>query len=157
MIQNPSQQTELLRTRLLGRGLRAEEITPGFDHGRDLALANGPNGRDLSFVSGMDNLGQDLKIALTTPLGGDVFNTGFGFDGLNALAEETAPVLMRERVRVAVIKLLTRDPRVRRILDVDLGSASPSAPVLARTLEVEVAFETATGEKLNFRLGELNV
>ena len=51
MIQNPSQQTELLRTRLLGRGLRAEEIAPGFDHGRDLSLANGPNGRDLSFVT----------------------------------------------------------------------------------------------------------
>ena len=118
---------------------------------------SGPRGRDLEFVSGLENLSQDLTVALTTPLGDDVFNTAFGFDGLNALAEETTPILIRERVRVAVIKLLNRDPRVRRILDVELGAASLSATIVARTLKVEVAFETVTGEKLNFRLGELNV
>ena len=71
-------------------------------------------------MDGVDNLAQALAIALTTPLGGDVFNIDFGFDGLNAMTEESPPVLVQERIRIAVISLLQKDPRVGRIVDVRL-------------------------------------
>src|SRR6266542_4789440 len=134
-------------------------LTGQSDLGRDLRLVAGPNGRDLARVGGLDNLAQSLAIALTTLLGSDLFNTEFGFDGLNALVEETSPILTRERVRVAVIQVLRRDPRVRQIVDVKLedgrldpggapaSAADPDAAArqrLSRELGVRVAFETIT-------------
>ena len=98
-----------------------------------------------------------LKTALTTPLGGDVFNVDFGFDGLNALAEETVPVLVQERVRVAIVTLLKKDPRVRRIVDVTLEDgrlANPRAAA-ARELDVRVAFETASADTATLALGKV--
>ena len=61
-----------------------------------------------------------------------MFDTGFGFDGLNALVEETNPVIARERVRVAVIQVLRRDPRVRRIVDLQLDDAARRDDVARR-------------------------
>jgi hypothetical protein len=106
-------QRDLIRRRLLGRGLR---LVRTGDLGRDLTLD--VRGRDLAIAEGVDNLAQALAVAVLTPLGGDVFNTEFGFDGLNALAEETAPLMQRERVRVAMVQLLRRDGRVGRVVDV---------------------------------------
>src|SRR5689334_4444568 len=110
---DPERERELLRQRLLGRGMACSPVS-GADLGRDLTLVSGPRGVDLARVSGIDNLGQSLQIALTTLLGSDVFNTDFGFDGLNALATETDPILVRERLRISVVQVLRRDPRVRR-------------------------------------------
>ena len=139
---------ELLRTRLLGRSVKCEETMPGVDLGRDLVLVTGPDGRDLARVEGIDNLGQALSIAITTRLGDDLFNTQFGFDGLRALAEETDPVLVRERVRVAVIQVLRKDPRVRRILDVKLDDGQLDRPAAgSRVLNVRVDFETVSGDQ----------
>src|SRR4051794_17680071 len=107
---------ELTERRLLGWGMACPALYPGIDLSRDIELAGG----DLALVQGFDNLAQDLTVALTTALGADPFNTGYGFDGVNALVEETNPMLVRERVRISVIKLLKNDPRVRRILDVKL-------------------------------------
>jgi hypothetical protein len=155
---------DLRRPELLGRGLASPLVEPGVDLGRDLALAHGPGGLDLATVQGADNLGQCLAVAVTTVLGSDVFNTEFGFDGMAALAEETEPVLARERVRVSLIRLLGRDPRVRRIVDLKLvdrrleppGSADGGAAFgAARTLEVQVAFETVAGDRAVVDLGRL--
>lgn len=157
---------DLTTRRVLGRGLLAAPLTPGLDVGRDIALARGPNGLDLAATSGMDNLAQCLEIALTTALGTDVFDTGFGFDGINALAEEEDPVLVRERIRVAVVALLGRDPRIRRIIDLKLADgrlADPAVPVVDatdpaaridrwRTVSVQVAFEVVTGDRAVVRL-----
>src|SRR5262249_44107167 len=140
--------------RALGWGLRCDPIVDG-DHGRDLALAPGPNGLDLARISGADNLNQCLTIALTTALGDDVFNTDFGFDGLRALAEETVPSPVRERVRASIIRLLKRDPRVRdivdlKVLDRRLDPTPPDDqagdPDVWRALRVNVVFQTVTGE-----------
>lgn len=147
---------ELLRKRALGWGLAAEEVFPGLDLGRDISLVQGPNGLDFARVSGMDNLAQSLKIALTTCLGSDIFNTDFGFDGLNALAEETNPVMVRERVRISVIQLLRKDPRVRRIVDVKLGDDRLEASVTRdRMLDVRVVFEVVSGDQLAVDLGRV--
>ncbi len=158
-----------LQQRLLGSGLACRPIQPGLDVGRDLSLSAGAGGLDLAGVGGMENLLQDLQIALTTALGSDVFNTGFGFDGVNALVEETRPLLVRERVRIAAIRTLTSDTRVRSILDLKIldgrlspvsdetqAGASPTAQLEgSRTLSVSVAFETIAGEQAAINLGRL--
>ena len=147
---NDSARTELLRRRLLGRGLALE---PVGDLGRDVVLS--PDGRDLALVEGIDNLSQALAVAVLTPLGGDVFNSDFGFDGLNAFVDETSPLLQRERVRVAIVQLLRKDARVARVTDVRLIDGRLDAPSTgaARELEVRVAFEAISGDPLTLSAG----
>ncbi len=147
---------DLLRRRVLGWSLTCEPIFPGADLGRDLKLISGPNGLDFQRVEALDNLNQNLSIALTTLLGSDIFNTQFGFDGLNALAEETNPVLVRERIRVAIIQLLRKDPRVRRIVDVKLEDDRLDPPLPgSRDLNVRVVFETVFGDEASIDLGRV--
>jgi hypothetical protein len=156
------------RDRQLGWGLAFELTMPGLDISRDIAFAGSPGGRDLAVVRGLDNLGQSLSVALTTLRASNIFDTDFGFDGLNAIADPIAPVLARERVRIGVIKVLDRDPRVHRIVDVNLddGRLDPNGPVddanraalrAARMMQVQVQFETVTADRLSVRLGELPV
>jgi phage baseplate assembly protein W len=147
---------ELLRRRLLGRGLACDPIAPGVDLGRDLRVTQGTDGTDFAMVDGIYNLGQSLAIGLTTLRGSDIFNLDFGFDGLNAMVEETNPVLVRERVRVGVIQLLRKDPRVRRIVDVKLGDGRlDGVSAGSRELDVRVAFETVSGEQMTVDLGQV--
>lgn len=138
------------RRRLLGWGLTCAPVEGASDLSRDLVF--GPGG-DLARVEGIANLGQALAIALTTPLTGDVFNVDFGFDGLNALVEETSPIMVQERVRISVITLLQKDPRVRRIVDVQLQDGRLERP--ARQLDVRVVFETVTGDTQTIDLGRV--
>jgi len=149
-------QAETLRRQLLGWAPACELIEPGVDLGRDLVLEDRPSGRDLALVDKIDCLGQSLAIALTTLLGSDLFNTEFGFDGLNALTEGGSPVMTRERVRVAVVNVLRKDPRVRGILDVKLedGRLDP-VPAGSRVLDVRVSFETVTGDPVTTDLGRV--
>src|SRR5688572_18238051 len=108
---DPKQEQEVLRRRLLGRGLSCPQITPGKDLGRDLVLTTKADGTiDLASVEKLDNLAQDLEVALTTLLGSDIFNTEFGFDGLRALTEGGSAIITRERVRIGVIQVLNKDP-----------------------------------------------
>jgi phage baseplate assembly protein W len=152
--------------RLLGWGLACPPIHAGADLGRDLVLQAGPT--DATTVSGFDNLAQVLEIALTTGLGSDPFNVGFGFDGVNAMVDGTDVVLTRERVRVAIIQVLNADPRVRRIIDLKVldrrldagGSVVADADLTMderieawRTVNVFVAFEAISGEQLAVNLG----
>jgi hypothetical protein len=165
---DPTLEQDLRRRRLLGKGLSCTPVEPGVDIGRDLALTSGPAGRDLAVVDGMGNLTQCLEIAVTTVLGSDVFNTDFGFDGINALVEETDKVLIRERVRVSIIRLLGRESRVQRIVDLKLldrrlddpesggDDADPAARLDQwRTVQVRVAFETVAGERALIDLGRV--
>lgn len=130
-----------------------------MDVGRDLVLTGGGSSDaplELARVESTDALAQSLELALTTALGSDVFDTSFGFDGVNALAEESDPLLARERVRISVIKVLQAEPRVRRILDVDLGGDRLGTPAAGlRTLDVTVVFETAASEQATIQLGSV--
>lgn len=148
---------EQVRRRLLGWSVACEPVFPGVDLGRDLVLAGG-NGEplDLARVGSIDALGQSLALALTTALGTDVFNTSFGFDGVNALADEPDALLARERVRIGVIKVLGAEPRVRRIVDVDFGDGRLARPAAgSRVLDVNVAFETVALEQASVALGRV--
>jgi hypothetical protein len=152
--------TTALRRRALGWSLECPLIEPGADVGRDLVLRAGPAGRDLGVIEGVDNLTQGLGIALTTALRDDVFNTEFGFDGLRALVEETDPRLVRERVKVSAVHVLRADPRVRRIIDMQLvdprDSSAPAQPSTAvdawRTVTVTCAFEAISGEPVTLAI-----
>jgi hypothetical protein len=148
---------EQVRRRLLGWSVACEPIFPGTDLGRDLVLTGeGRRPLDLARVESIDALGQSLSLALTTALGSDVFNTSFGFDGLNALADEPDPLIARERVRISVIKLLGSDPRVRRIVDVNLGDGRLGRPSPgSRILDVTVAFETVSLDQATVNLGRV--
>jgi hypothetical protein len=154
----------VIQARTLGRGLACVEIQPGEDVGRDLTLTTGP-WVDLVMVDGIENVDQCLAIALTTALGSDVFNTGFGFGGLNGLVEETNPTLVRERVRVAVINVLSNDSRVLSITDLNVDpSPTASATDLTltdridawRSLKVAVAFQAVTGHRAVITVGKAN-
>jgi hypothetical protein len=160
---------ELLRERALGKGLEFDLISPGLDLTRDIRLFDGPGGRDLALVSGFANLTQALSVALTTRLGDDVFNTTYGFDGLNAIAEETNPIMQRERIRISIIVVLRKEPRVRRIVDVafvdsrldEVGANAVDSAVdklekktaTDRELHVRVAFEAISGDQVAIDLG----
>ncbi|MGC4757981.1 hypothetical protein [Micromonospora trifolii] len=153
--------------RYLGWGLAFDTTMPGVDLARDIVFDDGPNGRVLALVAGTDNVAQSLAVALTTLRGSNVFDATFGFDGLNALAEQIEPNLIREQVRIGIITLLDRDPRVRKIVDVNLddgrlgvaatGADDPAGAALrsSRTLQVQVQFETITDDRLSVHLGEL--
>jgi hypothetical protein len=165
---DPTVEQDLRRRKLLGTGLACRPVDAGLDIGRDLALTRGPGGLDLAMVDAMDNLTQCLEVALTTLLGSDVFNTEFGFDGINALVEETDRVLVRERIRVSIIRLLGRDARVRRIVDLKLLDRRLNAPEAGgadtdpatrldhwRTVDVQVSFETVAGDRALIDLGRV--
>ncbi len=147
---DPEAQKNLIRRRLLGYGLALSKVG---DLGRDLIMR--ADGTDLAMVDGIDNLAQALSVAVLTPLGGDVFNTDFGFDGLNVLADETTPTLQRERVRVSIVALLRKDRRVNRIVDVKLVDQRLDAPTtgVARQLDVRVVFEAVSGDQLTLSAG----
>lgn len=152
-----------LRRRILGWGLACEKIQKDLDIGRDLRLEKGSNGLDLARVDATrpnkdkeDNLGQCLSIALTTALSSDIFNTQFGFDGINAIAEETNPIMIRERIRIAIIQLLRKDPRIRRIVDIKLEDGRLDVPIPgSRELDVRVVFEVISGEQASINLGKV--
>lgn len=162
---DPSPELALIRDRLLGWGIAFTPAFPGLDLVRDIRLETTARGTDFAVVRSLDNLAQDLEVAFTTLLGSDVFNTGFGFDGLNAVAEETSRILMRERIRMSVIATLRQDPRVQRIVDVKLDDgrleagtpddAERQALRASRTMLVKVEFETISGDHAVVRLGEV--
>lgn len=152
---------EAAQNRYLGWGLAFAETMPGIDIARDISFSAAANGRILDLVRGTANVTQALSVALTTLRGSDVFDAEFGFDGLNALTRNIEPILAREQIRVGVITVLDRDPRVRSIVDVNLddgrlgsGSVQPGLRA-SRTLEVRVQFETITDDRLTVNLGEL--
>jgi len=142
-----AQQDQLYRS-LFGRDLATVETLPGQDLGRDLALVTS-GACDLATVSGIDNLGQSLTLALTTRLGDDAFDTSYGFDGLTALADETDPILQRERIRVGIVSVLQRDSRVRQIIDVTLAG---DVFAQTRTLAVTVSFRTIASTQVSISL-----
>ncbi len=151
-----------VRRRLLGRGIACHLIydTPYLDIGQDIRLARSEHGLDFDFVEGLDNLAQVLHITLTTALGSDLFNTQFGFDGLNALVDGDDPVITRERVRVAIIRLLQREPRIRRIIDVQIegdGQTETTGASAAGTryLDVNVTCEAVSGDETTINIARL--
>lgn len=148
---DPADLRDDLAVRYFGRGLRLTQVAPD-SLGVDIAWEDGPSGRRLAMVAGGDNLGQDLRVALLTVTGSDPFNVAFGFDGLRVLSEGLAPPMVEEMLRLAVLKTVALDPRIRRVLDVRMAETEPGS----RRWKVEVELQTVLGEVLNLVLGTVN-
>jgi len=146
----PGDDSAVIQRRLLGVGLRADQISPA-DIARDISLRQTADGIDLDVVEGIDTLGQDLAIALTTLQGTDFCNTTFGFAGLGPLATQTSPVLAREALRAAVAALVAADPRVRQVtgVSVDVPGGAPGS----RQLAISVTFEAISGDPTTIAAG----
>jgi phage baseplate assembly protein W len=82
----------------------------------DLVLARGADGsRDLVQIIGQPELAQCIQVLVGTTLGSDIFNTVFGFDLINTLAQAVPLKQMRELVRLCVAKALAQEPRIRQV------------------------------------------
>jgi phage baseplate assembly protein W len=73
---------------------------------------------DLSIVSGQDNLAQAMRVMIETPPGTDIFNVNYGFDFINAISQPLGGRVVKEYIRLNIIKSLSRDDRVREVRDV---------------------------------------
>ncbi|MFC3077452.1 hypothetical protein ACFODL_05050 [Phenylobacterium terrae] len=150
---------ELIERRTLGWGLRVEPLG-GADYTRvDIALAAG----ETPLVAGRAALIQDLRLAFCTGRGTDPLNLAFGFDGARLIAEEEDRALLRERLRAAAAIVVDADPRVSRVVDVQVGAdpalaARPDATAgdLVRERWITVTFDTLTGERVSVDLGSLD-
>lgn len=152
--------------RVFGWGVRSEPIEQIVTYCRDIQLVAGPDGTtDLGLVDGFAALEQDLRIALGTALGADPLNVGFGFDGLRIVSEETDRLMLRERLRGAVVQVLRADPRVISVIRVLIGSeiaafgaGQTSAPPPTGdygVLAVEAAFRIQGGAEASLALGSV--
>lgn len=152
--------------RVFGWGVRSEPIESIVSYCRDIQLAAGPGGtKDLDLTDGFTALEQDLRTALGTALGADPLNVGFGFDGLRIVSEETDRLMLRERLRGAVVQVLRADPRVVSVTRVLIGSeiaafhaGQASAPLAAGEygiLSIEAAFRIVGGEEASLSLGPI--
>lgn len=114
--------------RLAGWGPRTVSTAGDVASAQDILFVDG----DLALGEGLDALTQDLGAALCTALGADPLDLGFGFAGFEAIAQETDRVMLRERLRVAVVNVLRRDRRIERVEQVLIGRGEIEA---ARTAE----------------------
>jgi hypothetical protein len=132
-----------IRAERLGRGLRLEPTDGGFGLTYDIALA--PDGSGPELVEGLDSLVQDLRMTLMTGLGTDPFDQSFGFDGVPAMASEGDPLLLRQRLRVGVVRVLQADPRVARVNSVEIEEDSESR--VERRLQMIASFQVEDGSE----------
>jgi hypothetical protein len=149
--------------RLIGWGPVTESIAGKVEQTQDIVWRNG----DLVIDGGLPTLEQDLAAAFVTGLGRDPLNPGFGFDGFDVISREPDRFILRERLRVAVVNLLKRDPRVDRVDQVLIGrdeikAARPDEAAAKKDepeiglLQIEVAFVLrGSGEQVRFNVGSV--
>lgn len=141
---------DLVEKRSLGWGLAVEPVAESDYTRVDIAFSR-DGAAALKRIDGQQALRQDLTLAFCTGRGTDPLNVDFGFDGPRLVAEEDDRALLRERLRAAAAVVCDRDPRIRKVLDVQLRAVSAEAVVAEkngplRVLEITVRFETALGK-----------
>jgi phage baseplate assembly protein W len=93
--------------------------TSGF--GKSLALRDGDlhfSEGDLAMVAGEDNFLQAMQVMIETPAGTDIFNVNYGFDLLNSIGRPEEARLVKEFIRLNIVRSLTLDNRVREVREV---------------------------------------
>lgn len=140
-----------LQRRWFGRGPEAVYVAPD-GIGLDIVLSSGTTTRDLAMTEGASNLAQDLKVALLTATGTDLFNVAFGFDGLRVLTDAMTPAMTAEMLRLSVMKTVALDSRIARVVDVRLEETAPGS----RHWNVEAQLLTVLGEVVALTLGSVN-
>ncbi|MFF3877190.1 hypothetical protein [Streptomyces sp. NPDC001978] len=90
----------------------------------DLVLsAGGPKGEP-ELVHGMTNLQQALSLRLLTPYGSDQVNSTYGLDARRALTGDHGRRMVKELIRLEVVRTLATDPRVREVTSVLFDDAA---------------------------------
>jgi hypothetical protein len=98
----------------LGHSLRLDD--------GDLVLSDGT----LATVAGQENLAQALVLRILTPLGSDPFATTYGLDVRSTFTEPVATHVMKELIRLNLVRTLSVDPRVREIRDIAIADDATS-------------------------------
>jgi hypothetical protein len=142
--------------------------------GRSLQLADGDlpitNG-DFSVIAGQLNFLQGMLVMIDTPFGSDIFNVNYGFDIIAALSSANPPQIIKEFIKLNLVKSITSDNRVRDISDFafddethfyELSPGSdPTASELARRTSRQwqaiVVINTVTGDAANLTLQGLGL
>lgn len=94
-----------------GLGLRLDD--------GDLALRGG----DLATVAGRENLLQGLGVMIGTPFGSDPINVHYGFDLESAVVPANERNLVKELIRLNVVRSLSLDDRVQEVREVVFDDA----------------------------------
>lgn len=97
---------------VFGRGLRLQD--------GDLPLVDG----DFVVVAGRENFLQGLRIMIDTPFASDVFNIRYGFDLLACLSAPQPPAIVKELVRLNIVRSLSTDDRIRQIKEIAFDDES---------------------------------
>jgi hypothetical protein len=73
---------------------------------------------ELVEIHGRENLIQALVLRVLTPLGNDPFATTYGLDVRNAFTQPVATHVVKELIKLNLVRTLSTDPRVREIRDI---------------------------------------
>jgi len=108
-----------------------------------VAAEDGRTVRTFAEVGGVANLAQALTLRVLTPLGSDVFNTGYGFDAAEVLTGAATARTARDLVQLNLVRTLGTDARVREIREVTFRD--PPAATRRRAWPVEVTIVAVDG------------
>ena len=116
-------------------------------------------GGDLRTVAGRPNLIQALTLRVLTPYGSDQFNTSYGLDVTQAFTQPNGVRMVKELIKLNLVRTLASDPRVDDIREVLFDddpaylARHPEADAQAlidqhhrRVWQVEVTLSTAQGQ-----------
>ncbi|UQU67639.1 hypothetical protein COUCH_15775 [Couchioplanes caeruleus] len=108
-------------------------VVPQAGFGASFLLSDG----DLVFtaagvepVQGLSNLTQALTLRLLTPYGTDRVNATYGLDAREAFSGNHDRTILKELIRLEVLRTLSGDPRVREVTGV-LFDDDPDFPAAA--------------------------
>ncbi len=103
------------------RHMGNEQPTKPSPLGRSLLLVEGDlsfTGGDLATIAGRDNFLQAMQVMIETPMGSDIFNVSYGFDLINSIGAPQSISLMKQMIRLNIVKSLSIDDRVREIKEI---------------------------------------
>ena len=88
---------------------RSLEIKDG-----DLTMEYG----DFQIIKERNNFLQALNIMIETPYGTDIFNVNYGFDIINCISQPQGIRIVKELIRLNIVKTLTYDNRVTQVKEI---------------------------------------
>lgn len=130
----------------------------------DIAFDNG----SLRRVEGKRNLLQALELRVLTPFGSDIFNTTYGLDVRQAFTQPGSVRMVKELIKLSLVRTLATDPRVRDVREVlfeddpgylarhpELKAQDVTVSKHTRFWRVDVVIETvdAQAETLSLKIG----